>query len=118
MGFYDDMKKVADELLGPKSEFSRPVTVTRPTRVERVNGVETTIPASTFTINGVLTQYSVMERQDSRILAGDQRFTCTAANRLMIGDMLSIDGVSYRVVDPGPVQPAGIRLAYKLQVRA
>lgn len=117
MGFYDEMKKVADELLGPQSEFSAPAMVKRPASVKRVNGVEVTTPAAVFTIHGVLTQYNIVERADARIEAGDQRFVCTAASPVLIGDLLVINGREYRVVNPGPVEPAGVRLLYKLQVR-
>lgn len=92
--------------------------ITRPGKVEVIAGVEHMQPEQQLTAVGVRTDYQPAEVDDKLIKAGDLRIVFTDETLLKIGDLVDIDGTPYRIVKPNPVQPTGLVLCYRAQLRA
>ena len=92
--------------------------VTRKGSVIVVGGVEHKTDAIEFTAVGVKTEYAPGEIDGTVIINGDVQLVFTAEQEIKIGDVVDIDGTSYRVVKPNPAKPSAQVLCYKAQLRA
>lgn len=112
---YRRMRKTATRLVGGAG---RDFPVTRKGEVKMVRGVEVSGDDESFVATGVRVEYAVQEVDGQRVLAGDIRIVFTADEALLVGDMVSVDGVAYRIVAPNPIQPADEVICYRAQLRA
>lgn len=112
---YERMRATATRLVGGNgAEFA----VTRKGIVKVIGGKEVKEPDLSFTSTGVRTDYRPGEIDGTVILNGDVRIVFTADSELRVGDMVSIDGKQYRIINPNPVKPATLLLCYRAQLRA
>jgi len=135
MSFYDEMKKVADDLL---YKFGQDITITRNENAEWVKSydnvlskykwthtiapfevVYTTPPPQTFTGKGVVTDYKTHLIDETVIKRGDKMLVLTTdMPSPKLTDVFAINGENWKMVYPyTEVNPAGTKLVYKLQVR-
>lgn len=112
--FYPRMKSLTDRLL-PK--YGAEYSVTRIGATTVVNGKEVTEPDQIFSGTGVKTDYQPYEIDGSLIKTGDIRIVFQADPEIKIGDLVTVDGAQYRVVQPNPVKPADLTLCFKAQMR-
>lgn len=110
---YAKLARTANKLI---TNFGAPVQVSRPGGVVRENGHEVIIPATTFQIVGVLTEYKAHEIDGTRVLNGDLKFLARADVAVGVGDVLDVRG-GKRVVNSAPLSPAGSTLLYEIQLR-
>ncbi|KFC95719.1 phage protein [Leminorella grimontii ATCC 33999 = DSM 5078] len=82
-----------------------------------VNGIEIPGGKSTFVAVGVKAEYSPHEIDGTVILTGDIRVTFKAEPEIKVGDVVDIDSVKWRVMQPNPIKPASLVLCYKAQLR-
>ena len=116
MSFYVNLAVTAERLL---TKFGATLTFTRPTTVafDPVLGAATG-DATTFTGIGCKFGYRASEIDGVQVQRGDVRLICNAmATAPLIDDSVSLDSVSYRVMDVEVVKPAATGIIYKLQVR-
>lgn len=121
MAFYDELQDLADELL---TEFGKSAKVIRSTS-EPADSTSWDPGASAETPTEVdvtlaVTGYTLTDRSDSRIEAGDLVGLISAkglAFELDPQDGLEVDGVDYRFVDLVPLKPAGVVVVYEFIAR-
>lgn len=88
-----------------------------------VTGLATGASSSAATVYGITTNYSSITRlaagnkPDSLILAGDKQTIIDALVKPLPGDTLTITGEVWRVIAVDAVDPAGVAIIYKCQVR-
>lgn len=111
---YAGLKRKVNPLI---KKFGMTVTVTRPGTVDRVDGDEVVIPATSFDVIGLREEYKPSEIDGTRIVAGDVKFLCQAVKHVKVGDLVSLNGTDYRVINPNPLQPAGATMLFQLQLR-
>lgn len=81
-------------------------------------GVES-IEEIEFTANAVKVAYTVREIDGTLIKAGDCRLIVeVVTNAPQVGDAVTFGGVVYRVMAVESIEPGGVTVIYKLQVRA
>lgn len=123
MGFYDDMAAIALELL---AEFGAAAVLTK-----RVDGAydETTgkraIVATNYNVLIAFKAQPEMQAGNSGVALRSKeaiigRVTDAAGNDVPIDaeDNITVAGVNYKVINPGPIAPAGITVAYDAVVEA
>lgn len=111
---YTGLKRKVNPLI---KKYGMTVKVTRPGAVDRVDGEEVVIPPTSFDVIGLREEYKPSEIDGTRIVAGDVKFLCQAVKPVQIGDLISLNGTDYRVVNPNPLQPAGTTMLFQLQLR-
>lgn len=111
---YAGLKRKVNPLI---KKFGMTVTVTRPGSVDRVDGNEIVIPPTSFDIIGLREEYKPREIDGTRIIAGDVKFLCQAAEQVQVGDLVNLNNTDYRVINPTPLQPAGTTMLFQLQLR-
>lgn len=74
-------------------------------------------PSSEVSGNGVKLNYTLSEMDNSSIKSGDAKLLFSTEGKPEIGMLVDIDGETWRVVKPNPLQPAGITILYSMQVR-
>ncbi|MGB3255155.1 hypothetical protein [Buttiauxella gaviniae] len=112
---YLRMRATATRLL---TENGAQYTLTRGGTVQRdENGREVKTPAVSSTVTGVITAYQPREIDNSLVLTGDIKLTATFETEIRSGDLIAIDGRTYRVVQPNPVIPGKVIISYKVQLR-
>ena len=116
--FYDDMKAVADELIG---EFGQPITMTLKGKAaggrDPVTGEPTAAePDVTISGDGIKLQYKKMEVDGVSVIMGDCKLKFVG-EAPVIGMITTVDGEEWRVMQPNPVTPAGTNLLYDVQLR-
>lgn len=99
------------------ARFGMPVTVRRPGGVDRVDGVQVVIPATSFAIIGLRDDYQPKEIDGTRIINGDTKFICQAKEVMRVGDIVSINNIDHRVINTNPISPAATIMLYQLQLR-
>ncbi|PHM46633.1 hypothetical protein [Xenorhabdus miraniensis] len=67
---------------------------------------------------GVKTRYNPNEIDGSLILSTDIKMVFSPGVEIQKGDLVRVDGVWLRVVEPNPIKPADIVLCYQSQLRA
>ena len=92
---------------------------TRKGEVYRNGAEELVAPDKTFSVIGILTKFSLMELAGSTVQAGDMKFICVAppTEELKIGDLVTINTMKWRVINPAPVAPKASTIVYLAQVR-
>jgi len=97
--------------------FGRQLTFTRTTDGTYDPDTGTTSPTTeTFTKYGCVFEYSDSERGDQNIEVGDRR-VLAEGHAYEVGDLVSLDSETYRIVTVSNIQPAGTVVACNLQVR-
>ena len=117
MSFYSELADTANEML---EEFGQPVVVTsfEMGRQDIATGVvEQT--SSQFTTTGVLLDYEYRNFGDSTVpyqavSASDKRLLVKATNVINAGDLLFVDGITYKAHVVKGVNPAGTRVIYDI----
>ncbi|EOZ6412472.1 hypothetical protein ACQUXI_001543 [Cronobacter turicensis] len=112
---YERMRATARRLLGSNGTTWK---VIRPGGVEVTAGVEHVRPETRFDAIGVRSDYKPAEVDGTLIIGGDVRIIFTAEKKLLVGDLVDIDGTQYRIVNPNPVKPADLIICYRAQLRA
>jgi len=121
MNYAATAKKAAATL--KKAGTSMVLRVTTPGTFDPVAGTETGEIVTDYACSGILTNPFVSQQEaffaNSRILTNDKvaLIGATVAVRPNPGNVLVIDSVEWQVVAVIAVEPAGIPLLYKLQVR-
>lgn len=88
-------------------------------------GTGTVTPGATVTVNtyGLVSEYTTREIDGSNIMRGDVKLRCSAEDLAKAkqaptaGWTATLGGVKYRVMHASPVQPGGIAVMWKLQLR-
>ena len=80
------------------------------------SGKEHITKGGEFNAIGVRQDYKP-EEINGLIQAGDIRIVFAPDKVIQIGDLVDIDGMNYRVIQPNPVKPADVVLCYKAQLR-
>jgi len=111
---YAPLQSSATALL---TKFGRKYTFTRTARgaYSAATG-QTTNTTSTYTKYGCLFDYSDRDAAGLTIEAGDRRMLAEG-HTYEVGDTVSIDGDTYRIISVSHNQPAGTKLSANLQVR-
>tara|TARA_S200002703_G_scaffold132666_1_gene120541 strand:+ start:1785 stop:2135 length:351 start_codon:yes stop_codon:yes gene_type:complete len=111
---YTALQTSAGSLL---QNFGRQLTFTRTTDGAYDPNTGTTSPTtSTFTKYGCVFEYSDSERGDQTIEEGDRR-VLAEGHTYQVGDKVSLDSETYRIISVSNIQPAGTIVACNLQVR-
>lgn len=98
-------------------KFGRQLTFTRTTQgAFSPNTGTTSNTTSTFQKYACVFDYTDSERGDSNIEEGDRR-VLAEGHTYEIGDTVSIDSETYRVISVSNIQPAATVVACNLQVR-
>lgn len=115
---YDAMQGVADELLeffGGASQ--RTITYTT-SETYNTTTLENVRAESTFTGWGVVTQYTQDEIDGTTIQRGDLKLVLQKTSRRPeVDNTVAIDGDDYRIISVDVVDPGGVDLVYKCQIR-
>lgn len=110
-------RALADSSTELLKKFGRQLTFTRTTdgAFDATTGkkAQTT---TTFTKYGCVFDYTAQEIALNNIEVGDRRILAEG-HAYAVGDKVSLDGASYRVVNVSNIQPAAIVVACNLQVR-
>ena len=111
---YTALQSSAGTLL---QRFGRQLTFTRTTDGSYDPDTGTTSPTTaTFTKYGCVFEYSDSERGDQNIEEGDRR-VLAEGHAYQVGDLVSLDSETYRIITVGNIQPADTVVACNLQVR-
>lgn len=116
MSFYGEMAEVVLSML---KEFGKPVTVVRETDgvFDPVTGSNTPGTTEHLKFNGVLKSYKQSLIDGSLIMQGDKLLVLDASHEPKKGDKVqSVDG-NWQIEFVDSMNPAGVPLAYKVQVR-
>lgn len=71
-----------------------------------------------FTASGVVDAFNKSELDAGGIEGGDIKFVLEAAGNTPVnGDVVTIEGVDYRIMNVSPVSPAGVHIVYGLHLR-
>ncbi|MDX7992886.1 hypothetical protein [Xenorhabdus littoralis] len=71
-----------------------------------------------FNVVGVKTRYNPNEIDGSLVLSTDIKMVFSPNTQIAKGDLVLVDEIWLRVIEPNPVQPADIVLCYQSQLRA
>ena len=114
-GFYARMATMAEDLLAKRGQA---IKITRSgDTVDPVTGEVTVDDDVVYEPNGVLTSYTNIEVDGTRIKTGDRRLIIDATVEPKMADRPEIDGLEWTVVSVESINPAGTPVAYKVQVR-
>lgn len=100
----------------------QPMTLTRAVAgtYDPVAGTTTGSTTSTYTVYGITKSYAagLTNRPDSLILSGDKQAIIDAVSVVPLpGDTLTIKGAVWQVIAVDAVEPAGVAMLHKCQVR-
>ncbi|PHM42345.1 hypothetical protein [Xenorhabdus szentirmaii] len=73
---------------------------------------------SQFNVVGVKTRYSPNEIDGSLVLSTDIKMVFSPDTQIAKGDLVLVDEVWLRIIEPNPIKPADIVLCYQSQLRA
>lgn len=108
---------VADKLI---EKFGAPVTLTKTVGGGGYdeNGDPVVPSATTVTGDGVKLDFKQDEIDGTNIVAGDARLLLGSASGAPVNGMtVPIGGVTWRVMQVWPLEPAGVNVMYTLQLR-
>ena len=116
MGFYDDMAKVARDLI---NQFGATITIRRTTgeTFDRVAGTTSGGSTATFTPKGIIKDYNKNDIDGTRIQAGDRLLVLDDTVEPLLTDKISSSGEDWNIVSVEVKNPAGTPLVYFLQIR-
>ncbi|WP_099126049.1 hypothetical protein [Xenorhabdus stockiae] len=114
--FYSRIQKTSGRLL---KQYGAELVVRRKGRhwVDD-EGRERNEPERQFNATGVKVRYNPNEIDGSLILSTDIKMVFSSDVQIEKGDLVLVDGVWLRVIEPNPVKPADIVLCYQSQLRA
>jgi len=118
VSFYSGMADTAKRLLAQYGRIQK-ITLSVVTfgAVDFATG-EATQTTTTHQFDAVTVQYRSAEIDGVRVIAGDLRVIAEAgAVVAQVGNTVTIDGVVWRVVATEPVNPGGVLIVQKWQVR-
>ena len=81
------------------------------------NGGEVVTMPSSYSVTGIITEFTLRERESALIQAGDRKLIATSAIEIMTDDRVTVDGKSWRVVSVTAMKPAATLLCYSAQLR-
>lgn len=117
-GFYDEMAADVVDIL---TEFGQPVTVTivSPTPVYDPTTSTNVNPTTDYPAVGAIFDLNDHEINGELVQVGDKRVYVSAIGAPDIGlnDRVTVAGVTYRVINPNTIGPAGTAVLYNLHVR-
>jgi hypothetical protein len=119
--FYDEMAGVVTELIGDGVNFSQPALLIRKDRQQynAVAGKYDDVQDVEFSVNVVQKSMKTENIDKALIREDDKMYAMDNTVEPKRGDELKIDGVVVGKVERvSPANPAGIVLAYTIQVRA
>lgn len=110
-------RALADSSTELLKKFGRQLTFTRTTdgTFDPQTGKKSQT-TTTFVKYGCVFDYTAQEIALNNIEAGDRRILAEG-HAYLVGDKVSLDGSSYRVVSVSNIQPAAVTVACNLQVR-
>lgn len=114
MSFYSNMATTALRLL-TKYGVQHTFTTYSVGAFDPNTGTRTETP-SNYTAYAVKDVYTTLEKGSSAIKEGDIRLIAEAAN-YSIGDTLSLDSTTWRIMGVDPIKPGDTVVAYFLQIR-
>jgi hypothetical protein len=116
MTFYVGLAATASRLLQDKGQQ---ITVTRSTggTFDPVTGSASGESVTQFTAYGAVFDYTVNQRADSSIQAGDKRVLMESGNAPKISDTITTADGDSTCIDFKVLAPAGEVVLYELQVR-
>lgn len=116
MSFYVEMAQTALELLG---EFGQQVTIVRESgaSIDPVTGATTPGTIQSWLVNGVMRAYPDAVIDGARIATTDRKLIIDSQIAPILSDTVIVGGESWHIESITTVSPAGIALAYMLQVR-
>lgn len=113
--------ELASDALDILTEFGQPVTVTIASTDSVYDpATSTNVNATTdYPAVGAIFDLSDKEIDGTLVQVGDKRIYVSAIGvpDVSIDDRVTVGAVTYRVVDPNTVAPAGIAVLYNLHVR-
>ncbi len=74
-------------------------------------------PSVEISGSGVKLDYTISEKESSAIQAGDAKLLFSTTGSPQVGMLVEIDGEDWRIIQPNPLQPAGVIVMYSMQVR-
>ena len=118
MALYERLAATASRLV---ERFGSPITLTKSTRAEYdpTAGEFLDSSARTYTGYGVRTEYRANEIDGTRIQSGDARvyLSIVVGAQPATGDVLTIEGARYAVLECRPLQPGPVVVLYDVQAR-
>ncbi|WBA79557.1 hypothetical protein [Endozoicomonas sp. GU-1] len=114
--FYQDKAQTITKLL---KKFGQPFVLVRDKGkcFDPVTGVCTPGEPEYLKFNGILKSYSASLIDGTKIIQGDQLLLLDACHTPKKGDKAKFPDGDWQIVSIEPVIPAGVPLAYKIQVR-
>ncbi|MEQ1976645.1 hypothetical protein [Xenorhabdus sp. SGI240] len=114
--FYPRMQKTAERLL---KKYGAEFTVKRKGKYwVDDEGREHSEPEKQFNAIGVKVRYNPNEIDGSLVLSTDIKVVFSPDTQIDKGDLVLVDEVWLRVIEPNPIKPADIVLCYQSQLRA
>lgn len=110
---YSNLKATADRLI---ARFGKPATLISFT--SSGPDFDPVITETETAITLVETGYSLTNRNESLVQAGDKIWLVQAAAAPSLSDKIELDGTRYNMVDIQPVAPGATTLLFEVQARA
>lgn len=110
---YAPIKAVADSLI---SQFGKPATLIR--QEQTGPDFDPVITETETEITLVETDYSLTNRNESLVQAGDKLWIVQAAAAPTMADKIELDGQRFNMVDIQPLAPGPVLLMFEVQARA
>lgn len=110
---YAPIKAVADSLI---DQFGKPATLVSFTTTGP--DFDPVVTETTTAITLVELDYSLTNRNESLVQAGDKLWLIQAAANPAMEDKIELDGTRYNMVDIQPVAPGPVSLMFEVQARA
>lgn len=117
MSFWADKASTARDLI---ARFGQPITVVRETgaSIDPVTGAATQGAEEQFTPMGVIRPYPARFVDGTLIQRGDREMIVDDTVEPKVSDTVLIGGEPWSVVNVETVNPAGVPIIYRVQVRA
>ncbi|WP_345198575.1 hypothetical protein [Kistimonas scapharcae] len=115
-GFYESKARLVVEML---KKYGRPVVLVRDTGkvCDPVTGVCTPGEPEQLQFNGVLKSYKQGQIDGTTIMQGDKLLILDASHEPQPGDLAHTADGDWQIVGIESLNPAGVPLAYRVQVR-
>lgn len=110
---YNEIQSLIGEGIAFMSDGDGFFDVKRGGGVKIENGKEVSTPVERFRVYGLCREVAFRDIDGDTIRAGDKRGIFNVEHDIMTGDVITIDGEAFRVVNPRPVRPTGTTVAYR-----
>lgn len=110
----------ADNMASVLADLGEVVTITRVVEgsFDPTTGTSTPSTETTASAYGVAEPYNSSEIDGTNVLRTDAKITLSKiSTRPEVGDTITMDGVTYRVMDVYPVRMSGSDIVYQVQGR-